>query len=162
MRKSWLLCVLLGTMAWAQVQPSPAPAPPSSAQAPSGGSTPPAPAAEVPETAVVLTIDGVCPASPKAATTPKTSTAAKSAAAKKPADCKTKITRAEFEKIAKGVSPTPNVSPQLKRQLAAALPKFMAMSEAAKAKGLDQSEAYKETLKVAKMQILTTQLQRSV
>ncbi len=161
MRKSWLLCVLLvGTMAWGQMQPTP---PPGSAQAPSGG-TPSAagsaPAAEVPEDAVVLTIFGVCTPSAKTTAAGKTATG-KSATAKKPADCKTTITRAEFEKIAKGLSPSPNVTPQLKRQLATALPKFMAMSEAAKAKGLDQSEAYKETLRIAKMQILTTQLQRS-
>ena len=48
--------------------------------------------------------------------------AARHAAAKKPADCKTEITRAQFEKIAAAVSPAPNVTPQLKRQLAAALP----------------------------------------
>jgi hypothetical protein len=50
----------------------------------------------------------------------------------------------------------------LKRQLETALPRFMAMSEAAKAKGLENSEQYKETLKMAKMQILTNTLQRQV
>jgi hypothetical protein len=161
MRKSWLLCVLLGTMAWGQAQPGATPAPPPSpAQAPSTAA--PAakpPAAEVSENAAVLTIYGVCPATPKTTAAAKT-TGAKTAAAKKPEDCKTIITRAQFEKIANGISP--NVTPQLKRQLAAALPKFMAMSEAAKAKGLDKSEGYLESLKLAKMQILTTQLQRSV
>ena len=38
----------------------------------------------------------------------------------------------------------------------------MAMSEAAKAKGLDKTPQYQETLKVYKMQILTQQLQRAV
>jgi hypothetical protein len=115
-------------------------------------------------TAVVLTIKGVCPA-PTAATS-KTAAAGKTAAttaspaAKKPADCKTELTRAQFEKIASGLSA--NVTPQLKRQLEQALPRFMAMSEAAKKKGLDKSPRYQETLKVAKMQILTTELQRTV
>jgi hypothetical protein len=36
------------------------------------------------------------------------------------------------------------------------------MSEAAKKKGLDKTEAYKQTLKLAQMQILTQQLQKSV
>jgi parvulin-like peptidyl-prolyl cis-trans isomerase-like protein len=190
MRKSWLLCVLLGTMAWGQAQPGTAPAPqstppPSASQTPSGaspaGSTPatsapatpgaaiPAPAAatkppaEVPESAVVLTIYGVCPPAPKTAAAAKgagAAPAAKAAPAKKPADCKTVITREEFEKIAGAISP--NVTPQLKRQLAAALPKFMAMSEAAKAKGLDKTPQFKQALKLQTMQILTTQLQRSV
>jgi hypothetical protein len=166
MGKSWLLCVLLGTFAWGQAQSAPAPAPPGPAQqapmqAPGAATKPPAPAPapEVPESAVVLTIKGVCPPVAKtAATGAKTATAA--AAAKKPADCKTEITRAQFEKIASGISPT--VTPQLKRQLETALPRFMAMSEAAKAKGLENSEQYKETLKLAKMQILTTALQRSL
>jgi len=167
---------LIGTMAWGQAQPA------APAQAPSAGHAPPMqqvpgqatpamaepaeskPPAEVPMSAVVLTIKGVCPATTPAAS--KTAAADKAAAtaaapaAKKPADCKTELTRAQFEKIASGLSP--NVTPQLKRQLEQALPRFMAMSEAAKKKGLDKSPQYLETLKVAKMQILTTQLQREV
>ena len=54
------------------------------------------------------------------------------------------------------------MTPQIKRQLEQQLPRFMAMSEAAKAKGLDKSPQYQETLKIAKMQILTQQLQRSL
>ena len=169
MGKSWLLCVLLGTLAWGQAQSGTAPGSPGPAQqtpaqqapmqAPGTATKPPAPAPEVPESTVVLTIKGVCPPVAKTATGAKTATAA-AAAAKKPADCKTEITRAQFEKIASGISPT--VTPQLKRQLETALPRFMAMSEAAKAKGLENSEQYKETLKLAKMQILTTALQRSL
>jgi hypothetical protein len=185
MRKSWLLCVLIGTMAWGQAQPAPAPAEkpgsaapapqappaqgnmaaPGGAAAPAGAEAkPPAPAPEVPESAIVLTIYGVCPATTTAAAskTAGTTGASKASAAKKPAECKTTLTRAEFEKIAKGLSPSPTITPQLKRQLAGALPKFMAMSEAAKKQGLEQTEGYKETLRVAKMQILTTQLQRKV
>lgn len=178
MGKSWLLCVLLGTFAWGQAQSGTASPPPSAAaqqapaqqvpaqqapmQAPGAATKPPAPAPapEVPESAVVLTIKGVCPPAAKTAATPKAGAGKTAVAAKKPADCKTEITRAQFEKIASGISPT--VTPQLKRQLETALPRFMAMSEAAKAKGLENSEQYKETLKLAKMQILTTALQRSL
>ena len=163
MRKSWLLCVLLGTLAWGQAQPgmTPAQAPPEQT-APGLVKPPQTPEpAEVPENAVVLTIKGLCPAAPKTAAASKTGAAKTAAApAKKPADCKTEITRAQFEKIAGGLSP--NVTPQLKRQLEQALPRFMAMSEAAKAKGLDKSPRFIETLKIAKMQILTTELQRTV
>jgi hypothetical protein len=156
MRKSWLLCVLVGTLAWGQAEPGATPA-----AAPGAGSKASDPASEVPLTAVVLTIKGVCPATPKPAATPKTGAAkAAPAAAKKPADCKTEITRAQFEKIANGLAPT--VTPQLKRQLEQALPRFIAMSEIAKEKGLDKSDQFKQTLKIATMQILTTQLQRSV
>jgi len=145
---------------------TPAQATPGQAMTPQVKGQPPAteskPAPEVPMTAVVLTIKGVCPAT---AAAPKTAAAGKTAAtsspaAKKPADCKTELTRAQFEKIANGLSA--NVTPQLKRQLEQALPRFMAMSEAAKKKGLDKSTRYQETLKIAKMQILTTELQREV
>jgi hypothetical protein len=176
MRKSWLVCALMGTIAWGQAQPAAAPVQPSQAsaasrpqaagsqmanpgQAPSAENKPPA---EVPENAVVLTVYGVCPATPAVAASKTGTSKAAPAAAKKSADCKTTLTREQFEKIAKGLSPSPTITPQLKRQLAGALPKFMAMSEAAKKQGLEQSEGYKETLKIAKMQILTTQLQRSV
>ncbi|MGA8684286.1 MAG: peptidylprolyl isomerase [Candidatus Sulfotelmatobacter sp.] len=166
MRKSWLLCVLLGAMAWGQAQPVQTPAPPpgpGQASKAAGNATTP-PVADVPENAVVLTIVGVCPPSAtpasKSASAGKTAAAAGKTAANKPADCKTEITRKEFEKIASALSP--NVTPQLKRQLSTVLPKFMAMSEAAKAKGLDKTPQYQETLKVYKMQILTQQLQRAV
>ena len=170
MRKSWLLCVLMGTLAWGQAQPaapaqapseaSKPPAQTSPAPPPEAENKPPAAPPEVPMSAVVLTIKGVCP--PVATAASKTATAEKAAApaSKKTADCKTEITRAQFEKIANGLSS--NVTPQLKRQLEQALPRFMAMSEAAKKKGLDKSTHYQETLKIAKMQILTTELQREV
>ena len=154
MRKSWLLCVLMGTLAWGQAQPEATPAPAGAAKAPAADT-----AASVPPSAAVLTIKGVCAPAKTAAATAKTGTA-KTAAAKKPANCETVITRAEFEKIANGLSP--NVSPQLKRQLEQALPRFIAMSEAAREKGLENSERYKEKLKIAKMQILTQELQQSV
>src|SRR3984957_18632462 len=153
MRKSWLLCVLVGSLAWGQAQQGTAPAPSAATKAPE-------PVAEVPENAVVLTIKGVCPAAPKTTAAAKTAGKTTAASSKKPADCKTEITRAQFEKIANGLSPT--ITPQLKRQLEQALPRFMAMSEAAKAQGLDKTPQYNEKLKIAKMQILSTELQRKV
>jgi len=186
MSKSWLMCVLLGTLAWGQAQagtPAPSsgaapaastggqaqtPAPaPQSAQAPAAGNTAPAPAAapapEVAPTAPVLTIKGACPA-----TAPKAKTAAPGtkspAAAKQPAkssaNCETVITRAEFEKIASGIAP--NVTPQLKRQLASVYPRLLVMSQEAEKHGLQNSPQYKQAMKFARMQILTNELQRSI
>jgi hypothetical protein len=164
MRNSWLLCVLLGTLAWGQAQTEGTMTPPaqaSPAQAPGTASKTPAPAAELPEDTVVLTIKGVCPAAPKAAVAAKPAGAKATAVpAKKPANCKTEITRAQFESIANGLSA--NVTPQMKRQLEQVLPRFMAMSDIAKEKGLDKTPQFKQTLRVATMQILTTQLQRQV
>src|SRR6202035_2114289 len=104
MGKRWVLCALFGALAWGIVAgPTPA-----SGQAALGApaASPPsqAPAdtsASVPATAAVITIKGVCSAPPRPAVA--TSTAAKPViAAKAPAttsaaDCKTVITKAEFE-----------------------------------------------------------------
>jgi hypothetical protein len=163
MRKSWLLCVLLATVAWGQAPPGTPPAQPSPAQAP-GAAKAPAPPAEVPENAVVLTIKGLCPAVPKTTAASKTGASGTSAAAaKKPADCKTEITRAQFEKLTSALQQGPNpLNAQQKRQLATQLPQLMAMSDAAKAKGLDKTARFAETMKFVKMRILTSELQQAV
>lgn len=114
----------------------------------------------------MITVEGVCPAQPKTVTAK--STAAKAGESTKSAtpgktdsaDCKTVITKAQFEKLANGIAP--NITPQLKRQLASVLPRFIAMSDAAKKKGLDKTEQFKETVKFAQMQILTQELQRNI
>jgi hypothetical protein len=158
MRKSWLMCVLLGTLAWGQAAPG-TPPPPQQALAAVDTS------AAVPADAAVITVIGVCPAEPKAAAAKgaaaKPVTAAKTPATKAPvADCKTVITKAQFEKLASAV--TPNVTPQVKKQLAGVLPRFIGMSSEAKKRHLDKSPQFEETLKFAKMQILTSQLQRAI
>ena len=169
MRKSWLLCVLLGTMAWGQAPPS-AP-PPQPAQAPASAAAadddakpkPPVDtSASVPPDAPVITVNGVCPATPKPAATAAgdKGAAAKPATAAKPADCKTVITKAQFEKLANAVAP--NTTPQQKRQLAGVLPRLLAMSTEAKKQGLDKTPAFDETVKFVKMQVLTNQLQRKI
>jgi len=144
MGKSWLMCVLLGTLAWGQAAPG-TPAPPQ---------TPADTSAAVPPDAAVITINGVCSAEPKTATAKagaaKPVTAAKTAATKTPAaDCKTVITKAQFEKLASAVAP--NVTPQVKKQLAGVLPRFIGMSAEAKKRGLDKTPQFEETVKFAKM-----------
>jgi hypothetical protein len=165
MRKIWLVCVLLGAIAWGQAPPA-APAQAPVPQGPTPGMprppvTLPDTATSVSETAAVITVKGVCPAQPKPAASKGATVKPASATTKTPAaDCKTVITRAEFEKLANAVSP--NVTPQLKKQLAGVLPRFIAMSDAAKKEGLDKSPEFAETLKFAKMQILTQELQRKI
>jgi hypothetical protein len=156
---SWLLCVLLGTLAWGQAAPSSPPAP--------AGNVPHAPAApvdasaSVPADAAVITINGVCQPKTAAAATPAGKAAAKAAPAKAAsANCKTIITKAEFEKLAGSVAPA--VTPQLKRQLSTALPRFVALSAEARREGLDKTAEYKEMMKFVQMQILANQLQRKI
>lgn len=172
MRKSCLLCVLLGSLAWGQAAPS-TPAPSQPAQAPAEpeakpqAPTPTAPAApedksgSVPATAAVLTIEGVCPPQPKAATAAKTAAGAKAPAAKSStAGCKTVITKAQFEKLANSLAP--NVTPQLKKQLAGLLPRLMAMSQDAEKEGLDKTPEFAERVKFVKMQVLSQALQQEI
>ena len=166
MRKSWLLCVLLGTLAWGQAAPS-APPPLQPGQAPMANPQPPVDtSASVPADAAVLTINGVCPAQPKAATT-KGATAKPAAASTKAAetktssgDCKTVITKAQFEKLVAALAPNPTA--QQKKQLAGVLPRVIAMSTEAKKEGLDKTAQFDETVKFVKMQVLTNQLQRKI
>ena len=163
MRKSWLLCALLGAMAWGQAQPVQTPPPAGGpGSAPQTGSTAPPTAAEVPENAAVITIVGVCPAAPKTATVSKTA-AGKSSAAQKPADCKTVITRAKFEKLANALQQgTTPLTPQQKHMLASQLPGLIAMSQAAEEKGLEKSARFEETMKFLKMRVLSSELQHEV
>jgi hypothetical protein len=171
MGKSWLVCVLLGTLAWGQAQPGKLAVQPVPGQAPAQTSPAAnaeaktetaAPAVEVAESAAVLTIKGVCPATPKPAAV-KTAEGKTAAAAKKPADCQTVITRAQFEKLITALQQGPNpLNAQQKRQLASQLPGLMALSEAAKKKGLDKSPRFVERVKIDKMSILSNELKRTV
>jgi PPIC-type PPIASE domain len=157
MREAWLMCVLLGTLAWGQAMPGP----------PQTEVPPADPSAAVPATAAVITIKGVCPAQAQAktaaakATAPKPATPAKTTAAKSPAaDCKTVITKAEFETLAGHLAP--NVTPQMKKQLASLLPQWIMMSDEAKKKGLDKTPQYEDRVKVLKMQILSQELRQNI
>src|SRR5579864_3516666 len=168
MRKSCLLCVLLGSLAWGQAapstpapsQPAPAPAeqeakPQAPAPAPTAPAAPEDKSGSVPANAPVLTIDGVCPPQPKAATAAKTPAAKSSTAG-----CKTVITKAQFEKLANSLAP--NVTPQLKKQLAGLLPRLMAMSQDAQKEGLDKTPEFTERVKFVKMQVLSQALQQEI
>ena len=170
MRKSGLLCVLLGTLAWGQA--APAAPPPQSAQAPAMmGSRPQAPeapadtSASVPADAVVITINGVCAPQPKpvaakgAAVKPAADTKT-SAPKSSPADCKTTITKAQFEKMVNALAPTATM--QQKKQLAGMLPQLIALSTEAKKEGMDKTEAYKETIKFWQMRVLSQQLNQKI
>ena len=90
-----------------------------------------------------------------------TATGKTAAAAKKSAECE--ITRARFEKLTKALQPgAVPLNAQQKRTLANQLPSVIAMSEAAKKKGLDKTPGYVETLKFVKMRILAQRMQDEV
>ncbi len=151
MRKSWLMCVLLGTLAWGQAAPS-APPPAAAGRIPASAMADPraaAPdtAASVPDDAAVITVTGVC-----AEQTANNAAQAQSVPA---IDCKTVITKAQFETLANNLAP--NITPQQKKQLAGLLPRWIAMSDQATKKGLNKTPQFEDKLKIARMQILTTE-----
>lgn len=165
MGKSWLLCALMGTLIWGQAAPSTAgpqsaPPPASNQMAMPSPAASQDTAASVPANAAVITIDGVCEPQPK--TTAAKGGAAKPASTPKPAaaDCKTVITKAQFEQLANNLAP--NITPQLKKQLAAVLPRLLAMSNQAKKEGLENTPQFKERLKFNRMQILAQELQQNM
>jgi peptidyl-prolyl cis-trans isomerase C len=171
MGKSWTLCVLLGALAWGQAAPNSATqvqSPQAPAMNPMRPQTPGAAetSESVPETAAVITVRGVCspPARPASqATAAKPATGAKtSLSSASAADCKTVITKAEFEKLASSLSPSGSISPQLKRQLGGMLPRVIAMSNQAKKEGMDKTDHYREMVKFVQMQVLASELQRKL
>ena len=142
MRMSWLLCVLMGTLAWGQAQSGP---PPQAVPAPGNPEGQVDPSASVAPDAPVITILGVCDTQPPAGAA---------------GDCKTIITRAQFEKLASAIAP--NTTPQQKKQLSTTLPRIIAYASEARKEGMDKTEQFDEIVKFAQMQILQNQLQRKI
>jgi hypothetical protein len=154
MRKRWLMCVWLGALAWGQAAPGMPPRQPAPADT----------SASIAPGTAVITIEGVCAAraatAPAKGTAAKPGTSAKTPAAKTSADCKTVITKAEFEKLLNNLAP--NATPQMKKQLAGLLPQWIALSNAAKKQGMDKTPQFEDRLKVLKMQILTQELRQKI
>ncbi len=146
--RSWLLGMLLGSLAWAQagLLPSSSPAPRASQADRSpvnqDDERPQPPAPDVAMDATVLTIKGFCPGQTPAPDSP----------------CQTAITRAQFEALATAIQP--NMNPVVKRQLASLYPRLLVMSHEAEVQGLDKEPQYQQMMAYARMQILTQALTR--
>ena len=109
----------------------------------------PAPPAEVAPNAPVITINGLCSEKP-----------AVSSGGSTPADCKTVITRAEFEKISDALNPQMN--PSMKRQFAEVYPRILLLSHEGKKLGVENDPHYKEMLQFAAQQILAQDTARKL
>jgi hypothetical protein len=130
-----LVCLLLlSTFAWGQ-----AAKPTTSTQEPA------AEPAKVAPDAAVITIPGLCDKEP---------------ADKTSADCKTIVTRAEFEKLIEAVAPT--MPPTARRQLATRYANGLMMAHEAEQMGLDKGPRYEEMMKVSRIQVLAQELGRSM
>jgi hypothetical protein len=134
-----LVYVAFGSPAWAQAVKPPAP-PGKPAAQPSGTSTPDA--TQVPLTVAVVTIPGTCDKPDPNRT--------------KTSDCKTVITRAEFEQLLNAVAP--GAPPASRRQLATRYANGVVMAHQAHEMGLDQGPRYEELIKIVRIQVLSQEL----
>jgi hypothetical protein len=101
----------------------------------------------VPPDAPVITIIGLCDT-------------AKSEAASSPADCKTVVTRAEFETLANDLRP--DMPGPVRRQLANAYSSLLVMSKEAQRRGVDKDPHYLESVQFAKLRLLAQELSRQL
>ncbi len=144
-----LLFLLLTSFAVAQESGSPttAPAPPKLSGSPHGQGA----QAGLSANPAVITIKGVC--SPE-----KPSLSAASAPKSAGPECKTVVTRAEFERLVE----TLQVPPTAKKQFATQYATALIMANEAHKKGLDRGLHYEELLKLARLQVLTRQLAQNL
>jgi hypothetical protein len=152
MTRPVLLFLLLGTMAWGQAANStPTPAPqqsgaPSATPAANPADNKDANASKVAPDAAVLTINGLCDNPP----------------ADKTADpnCKTVVTRAEFERLMESIQP--NMPPRVRRQFAMRYSTALIMATKAHQMGLDQGPKYEDRMKLARIQVLSQGLNQAI
>ena len=141
-----LVCLLLGTLAWGQASTSSTPAAQKTAPPPGAAQNQESEAANVPPDAPVITITGLC------ATPPADKNAA--------GDCKTVITRAQFEKMVDAVQP--GMPARMRRQFATRYANALVMSEKGEQLGLDKGPDYEEHMKLARMQVLSQELNKTL
>lgn len=132
-----LVCLLLAGLAWGQATaPATGPRKTKPAQ-----STAKADAGDVAPNAAVITITGLCE---------------KTAAGKTKADCKTIITRTEFEKIVHALQP--DMPDAAKRQFAERYVSALILAGRAHERGLDQGPTFTEMMKLMRVQVLAQDL----
>lgn len=143
----WLCLLFSFTAAWGQAaKPAARPAPPKAPTTSGVAASPSAGVATVPPGAPVITIAGLCDKPPVDKT--------------KAAECKTVVTRAEFEQLVNAVAPT--IAPPARKQLATQYGTALVMVHKAHEMGLDQGPKFQELMRVARIGVLTKELSQSL
>jgi hypothetical protein len=146
MRKRWIVCLLLGGLAFGQAaNPVPPPSQPvaTTKAQPKADADEKAAEAKVGPSDPVITVKGAC-------TDP----------AKKGETCETVVTREQFEKLAEALQP--NMAVPIKLRLANAYSRLIGMSKEAEKRGLDKQPKFEANMGFARMQILSQQLTSSL
>jgi len=148
MGKIALVVLLLSSLSFGQTAPQPktAPVPPRhrravnapAAEAELGHSTP-----NIPPTAPVITLGGYCPDAPGGTDS-------------KSPQCKTVITKADFEKLVDVISPKMPV--QGRQNLANDYAKMLVLSHEAKRRGVENTERYKTLMQFVALQLQSQEL----
>jgi hypothetical protein len=146
MMRYGLVCLLFAALSWGQAASSPSTPAAPQAGAPANPAGNPAETKEVAPDATVITINGLC-------ANPPTDKAADP-------NCKTVITRAEFEKIMESVQP--NMPPRVRRQFATRYSSALVMAEKAHEMGLDQGPKFDDRMKLMRIQVLTQMFNQAV
>jgi hypothetical protein len=139
--RGWI-CLLLGSLAWGQANSTPAGMP----QKPAGAEASAPFVSSVPPDATVITIQGVCDNPP----------ADKGAMS----DCKTVITRAQFDLIVEAVAPT--MSAAARKQLANQYAVALAMVQKAHEMGVDKGPIFEERVKLSRIGVITKGLNQAM
>jgi len=151
-----LVCLLLAALAWGQAdsnaaRPQLATRPPDAAsQAPAGAKPSDADQPDISKispTTPVITIDGLCDNPPADKTNA--------------ADCKTVITREQFETILNAIQ-QPNMPARAKRQFATRYASVLVMAQQAHEMGLDKGPGFEEQMNLMRLQVLSREVNRSV
>lgn len=141
MRSRWLFCVLLNTLLLAQTAAPPPSAAPQGTAKPATPDKPAEPTTKPDE--AVITVKSPC-----------------GDAAKKDESCETVVTREQFEKLSEALQP--GMTAPIKLRLANALSKLTAMTKEAERRGLDKQPKFEESMRFARMQILSQHLTASL
>ena len=145
MRGTWLVCLLLGSLAYGQAAN---PAPPTSNPSASAQAEQKAAAERPAETKVnpgdpVITLKGAC-----------------DDPAKQGDACQTVVTREQFEKLADALQP--NMPPPIRVRLANAYSRLLVMGKEAEKRGLDKQAKFEDLMRFARLQILSQQLNNTL
>src|SRR5436309_6628585 len=143
MRFASVSILLMASSAWAQSGPTPSAPVPQVLNVTSSRSKPAASnlsrAASIAAETPVITIYGLCETAPSGRN--KATTAAP---APSPKNCKTVVTRAQFDSLAEALQPTG--TPASRRQIAEHYPKLLVMQREFRRRGLDKDAKVKESM----------------
>jgi hypothetical protein len=149
MTRYGLICLLLATMAWGQAANSTSTPPAQQPGTPGAGNAATGKEADAPNVAPdapVITINGSCENPPADKTAD--------------ANCKTVITRAEFERVLESVQP--NMPARVRRQFATRYSSALVMAQKAHEMGLDQGPKFEDRMRLARIQFLSQALSQAV